>query len=46
MTAIRGRKFSEDALEEHNHILKETPHLKAGGKEFVVDCMKKVMASV
>lgn len=46
MTSIRGRKFTEDALEELNHVLGETHHLKASGKEFVADCMRKVMASV
>ncbi|XP_075238687.1 lipoyltransferase 1 isoform X2 [Lycorma delicatula] len=46
MTSIRGRKFTEDALEELNHVLGETQDLKTVGKEFVVDCMRKVMASV
>ena len=46
MTSIRGRKFTEDALEELNHCFGESHPLKDEGKKFVADCVRQVMASV
>lgn len=46
MTSIRGRRFTDDALEELNQCFGESNPLKDEGKRFVADCVRQVMASV
>lgn len=45
MTSIRGHRFTEDALDELNASLGEQS-LRDDGRQFVADCVRKVMASV
>uniref|UniRef100_A0A1B6KYI1 BPL/LPL catalytic domain-containing protein n=1 Tax=Graphocephala atropunctata TaxID=36148 RepID=A0A1B6KYI1_9HEMI len=46
MANIRGRRFTEDALDELNASFGASHSLRDDGKQFVADCMRKVMASV
>lgn len=46
MNSIRGRRFTEDAVEELNNVFAESTHFRDAGKDFLADCMRKVMASV
>lgn len=45
LSSIKGRRFSEEALEELDLALRENHHLKDFGKVFVADCMRKMVAS-
>lgn len=46
MTSIRGRRFSEDALDELDASFGGPQAMKDDSKQFVADCVRKVMASV
>ncbi|XP_039282240.1 lipoyltransferase 1, mitochondrial isoform X2 [Nilaparvata lugens] len=45
LSSMKGRRFSEEALEELDLALRENHHLKDFGKVFVADCMRKMVAS-
>jgi len=45
MTSIRGHRFTEDALDELNASF-GAQVLRDDGRQFVADCVRKVMASV
>lgn len=47
MTNLKGRRFTEDALDELNTSFGlSTESLRADNKRFVADCVRQVMASV
>lgn len=47
MTNLKGRRFTEDALDELNTSFGlSTESLREDNKQFVADCVRKVMASV
>lgn len=46
ITSLRGRRFSEDALDELDASFGMHQTMKDDSKQFVADCVRKVMASV
>lgn len=47
MTNLKGRRFTEDALDELNTSFGlSTKSLREDNKQFVADCVRQVMASV
>lgn len=47
MTNLKGRRFTEDALDELNTSFGlSTKSLREDNKQFVADCVRQVMSSV
>lgn len=46
LTSIRGRKFTEDALEELDAAFGTGQSMRDESKQFVADCVRKMMAAV